>query len=508
MSIALTAPTDRPLTGWRRHGLALVLVALALALLFRGDVGDLVHLWWTSTTYGHCLFVAPVIGWLVWQRRCELSALAPIAWWPGLAIVAVGGTAWLLGDAGGVALARHGGLIVMLQGVVVALLGPQVARGLLFPLGYALFLVPFGQELESPLQQVTVAMVVPLLHLVGVPAIVDGVLIHAGRYWFEVAEACSGSKFVLAMLAFGVLVAGTCFWSWRRRALFLLACVVVPVLANGVRAFATIWAADLTSVEAAAGFDHIVYGWIFFALVMAGVLALGWRWFDRAPDDPAFDPARLAGPVRHRIDLLPAILLSIVTAAAAPAWSAMVAARPAPSPARIDLPILRGWVRAPLSTAAPWQPHHPGADHRLFGRYVDGQGHAVDMAIALYARQSEGRELVAFGVGALREDDRWVRVADVAPIAGGSAMRIVASETDGRSVGRTVATWYRIGAVTTADPIRVKIETARARLTGGDQRAVALHLSAEGPTAPDAIARFAAALGPIGPAIDRIARPR
>ena len=98
---------------------------------------------------------------------------------------------------------------------------------------------------------------------------------------------------------------------------FLAACVVVPVLANGVRAFATIWAADLTSVEAAAGFDHIVYGWVFFAAVMAGVLALGWRWFDRAPDDLAFDPARLAGPVRHRLDLLPAALLALGVASPA-----------------------------------------------------------------------------------------------------------------------------------------------------------------------------------------------
>ena len=505
MTIAVPARTfDLAASAWRRHGVALAVATAAILLLFRADLADLARLWWTSTTYGHCLFVAPIAAWLVWQRRRELAALTPVAWWPGLLIIAAGAFAWLLGDAGGVALARHLGLIVMLQGAVVALLGPKVARGLLFPLGYLLFLVPFGQELEPPLQRLTAALVMPLLDLVGVPARVDGVLIHAGRYWFEVAEACSGSKFVLAMLAFGVLVAGTCFWSWRRRAAFLLACVVVPVLANGVRAFATIWAADLTSVEAAAGFDHIVYGWVFFAAVMAGVLALAWRWFDRAPDDPAFDPARLTGPVRHRIDLLSAALLAVAIAAAAPAWSAAIAGRAAPSPARIDLPDMPGWTRAALSTTAPWRPHYPGADHILFGRYANARGHAVDVAVALYARQEEGRELVGFGVGPLREGDRWVRVADGAPIAGGSTVRIVAPGP----VERVVATWYRVGNVTTADPHRVKFETARARLLGGDQRAVALHLSAEGPGARAAIERFAAALGPIGPAIGRVADPR
>lgn len=505
MTIAIAAPAwaAPARSPWTRHGVALATVGAALLLLFRRDASDLARLWWTSTTFGHCLFIAPVVAWLVRQRRCELARLDPQAWWPGLFLVAAGGFAWLLGEAGGVALARHLGLVLMLQGAVVTLFGPNVARGLLFPLGYALFLVPFGQELEPPLQRATVAITLPLLHIVGVPAQVDGVLIHAGRYWFEVAEACSGSKFVLAMLAFGMLVAGTCFWSWRRRAAFLLACLVVPVLANGVRVFATIWAADLTSLEAAAGFDHIVYGWLFFALVMAAVLALGWRWFDRSPVDPAFDPERLRTPVRRPLDVVAAAVLVFAIAAAFPAWS-IAADRAQPGPERIGLPDLPGWRRAPLSRTAPWAPHHPSADHRLFGRYEDGRGHAVDMAVALYLRPEEGREPVAFGVGALGGNDRWVKVADTSPVAGGSAMRIVAPGL----VERSVATWYRLGGMTTADPVHVKIETARARLFGGDPRAVALHLSAQGPHAARSIEVFALALRPLGPRLDSLADGR
>ena len=503
MTLALPrAAVARPTT-WIPHGAALALVSLALLAIFRRDVADLTRLWWTSTTFGHCLFIGPVVAWLVHGRRRELARLHPIAWWPGLLLVAAGGFGWLLGEAGGVALARQLGLLLMLQGAVMALLGHNVARGLLFPLGYSLFLVPFGQELEEPLQRVTVSLVRPMLHLVGVSAQVDGVLIHAGRYWFEVAEACSGAKFLLAMLAFGVLVAGTCFRSWRRRAAWLLLCVVVPVLANGVRAFATIWAANLTSVEAATGFDHIVYGWVFFALVMAGLIAAGWRWFDRAPDEPAFDPERLHGPVRGAFDLTAAALLVLATAAVFPAWAAAID-RARPGPERIDLPEPPGWRRVPLSRIAPWEPNHPAADHRLFGRYEDGRGHAVDMAVALYLRPAEGREPVAFGVGALGENDRWVKVADIAPIAGGSAMRIVAPGP----VERTVATWYRLGGMTSSDPVRVKFEIARARLLGRDRRTLALHLSAEGLRAAETIAAFARALQPLGPTLDRIADGR
>ena len=96
-------------------------------LTFRSDVGDLAHIWWNSTTFGHCLFIGPVIGWLVWQRRRELAALTPTAWWPGLLLVAAGGAGWLMGDAGSVSFARQLGVVLMLQGAVVTLLGAQVA---------------------------------------------------------------------------------------------------------------------------------------------------------------------------------------------------------------------------------------------------------------------------------------------------------------------------------------------------------------------------------------------
>ncbi len=493
MTIAFAAQNFAPTPlAWRRQGGILLGVTVLLLVLFGHDAADLARIWWTSTTFGHCLFMGPVVGWLVWQRRHELSALTPVGWAPGLAIVALGGLSWLVGDAAGVALARHLGLVTMVQGAVVTLLGPQVARGLLFPLLYAYFLVPFGEGLEGPLQQATVAMTIPLLHLAGVPAQVDGVLITIPNGYFEVAEACSGAKFVIAMFAYGVLVANVCYVSWARRVAFLAMALVVPVIANGLRAFGTIYAAHLTSVEAATGFDHIVYGWVFFGLVMAAVLAIGWRWFDRDPDAAWIDVARLP-TLRRTIDPWLAGALALTLAAAFPAWSSVATGRADPLPARIALPEVPGWHQVSASTRAPWSPYYPGADHFLIGRYADALGHQVDLAIAVYASQREGHEVIAFGVGPLREDDRWVRVSGLPSVAGGAAMRITAP---GR-VERVVVSWYRIGDTLTASPASVKLATLRARLLGGRQAAVAVHVSAEEPDGEDAIARFLAAIGPV-----------
>ena len=501
-SLALDRPAQSLTPEWRRSLIALGGIWAALLLIFRRDVGDVVEIWWNSTTYGHCLFVPPIIGWLVWQRRREVLALQPGAWWPGLAIVVGGGLGWLVGEAAAVALFRHVGLVMLLQGAVVTLLGPRVARGLSFPLGYMFFMVPFGDFMEPWLQSVTVALTMPILHTLGVPASVDGVLITIPNGYFEVAEACSGAKFVIAMIAYGALVANVCYVAWGRRAAFMALALVVPVLANGVRAAGTIYAAYLTSVAAATGFDHIVYGWVFFALTMAGVLAIGWRWFDRDPDAPWFDVARVQAMPMRVADRSIAAGAVLGVAVAFAGWGWVIDSRADHLPDRIDLPDVPGWQRIAI-TGEPWVPNYPGADHFLIGRYGDPRGRSVDMAIAVYAAQGDGHELVGFGQGPIRENDRWVRIADTPPIAGGAMLRMAAPGP----VEREVATWYRIGSVTTGSEDRVKLETLKARLLGGPQRGVAVLVSAEkGAADPRAvIADFLRAAGPVDAIADRAA---
>jgi exosortase A len=281
--------------------------------------------WWDASTYNHILLVPPILAWLVRLRWPELSGLTPRAWWPGLVALAAAMLVWLAGGATAINLVAQLGAVLMLQAAVAAILGPRVAAGLLFPLGYMLFLVPFGDEIVPALQAITAELAVSLTLASGVPAVVDGIFIDTPAGLFEVAEACSGVKFLVAMVALGTLVAHLCFTSWKRRAAFMLAAVVVPVLANGVRAWGTIYIAQSQGIAFAAGFDHIVYGWIFFAVVMVAVLGASWRWFDRSPDDPLLDPAaieaapRLARLARLGIGDRPT-LLAVLALAAAGAW--------------------------------------------------------------------------------------------------------------------------------------------------------------------------------------------
>ena len=287
---------------WRMPLLNLALAVAGLLPLTWGDWSEMARQWWDASTYNHILLVPPILAWLVRMRWPELAKLAPRTWWPGLAWLGVGLFAWLAGTMAGINLVSQLGAVLLLQAAVAVLLGPRVVAGLLFPLAYMLFLVPFGDEIVPALQAITAEMAVALTHASGVPAQIDGVFIDTPAGLFEVAEACSGVKFLVAMVALGALVAHLCFASWKRRAVFMAAAVLVPVLANGVRAWGTIYIAQSQGIEFAAGFDHIVYGWIFFALVMATVLGASWRFFDRSPDDPLIDAAAIeASPLLARL---------------------------------------------------------------------------------------------------------------------------------------------------------------------------------------------------------------
>ena len=464
--------------GWRLHLTALAIAACAILLLFLGDAIGMVRIWIESQTFNHCLLIVPIIFWLVWQRLPELRRLEPRAWAPGLLLVAAGAGAWLLGDAGGVVLARHAGLVLMLQGAVIACLGRNVARGLAFPIFYALFLIPAGEQLVPPLQTITADICMVLLGLVGIPAHLEGIFISVPTGYFEVAEACSGVQFLIAMLAYGALVANVCFRSWKRRALFMLAAVAIPILANGVRAWGTIYIASFTSNDFAAGFDHVIYGWVFFAFVIALLTAAGWPFFDRRASDPWFDPAKLQERCRAASPIWPVAAAALGIAALPLAWSAAIAAAADRPPAEIGLPSVPGWHPVPASGGRPWRPSFVGADQIRMARYRNAAGQEVDLAVAVFMRQQEGRELVGYGRGAIVPGGPWAWASDGPAPPGGRLDRIVSHGTV-----REVATFYRVGSILTGSPTAVKLETMKTRLLGGPQRAVAIMVSAEAPAA-------------------------
>lgn len=504
MAVALAPPAERqPVSAWQRSLQYLGVAWGALLLLFWRDAADMAAIWWNSSTFNHCLLIIPILIWLVVQRKGLLEELKPQPWMPAVLYGAVGAGGWLIGDAAGLAVARQLGLIMMLQGSVATLLGPNVTRGLLFPLFYMFFLVPIGEEAVPALQTLTAKMCMLFLGWTGIPAHIDGIFITTPAGLFRVAEACSGVKFLIAMVAYGVLVANLCFKSWGRRAAFLAVCVIVPIIANGLRAFGTIYIAHHQGIAFAASFDHVFYGWIFFGIVIALVMGSTWRFFDKRADAPAFDPATLQKPVPRTTSAFSAIAAILLCAVIPFGWSAYISAKTSSVPDRIVLPQVDGWEVVPYSPTVAWTPRFAGGSHYLSGRYRSVEGREADLFVVVYDRQSEGRELIGFGQGAIDPNGFWSWNGNSQAPMNGRAERI---KTKGAA--REVVSFYRVNGITSGSVARIKLATLQARLLNGDQQAVAIIVSAEqiGDRSPrPAIDAFVKSLGNIDKVADRFA---
>lgn len=500
-------------THWRAATLRLALAWLAIIVAFLPDWVAMADQWWNSSTYNHILLVPAIIAWLVWQRLPEVLQLTPQACRWALLPFGLAVFGWVLGSFAGFNLLKQAAVVAMLPISALLVLGPRACAGLLFPLAYMAFLVPFGDELVPPLQMITAKLTIWLVGISGVPAVVNGVFIDTPAGLFEVAEACSGVKFLIAMIALGALVANIGFRSRGRRAAFMALCVAVPILANGVRAWGTIFAAQYVGAEKAAGIDHLIYGWIFFGIVIAAVLGLSWRFFDRSLDEAAIDPAAIkADPRLNRWEAPLAAVPRLMGVAAIMvlgglAWSLAGQNLAAPMPRQIFLPEVPGWQRTDYAPVAPWEPRADGSEHRLLGSYVDARGRRVDVFYALYSGQGEGREPGGFGQGALTPGGAWSWASGGPAIGGAHSQRLIHNGT----TERVALTWYRSGNLLTGSNLQLKLVGIADHLLLRPRPVAMLILSAERSATVDpegALNDFHAALGNPGPWMDRIAEAR
>lgn len=329
---------------WRVAVFALVAGLAVLGFIFRIEATAAIRTWETSTAYNHCWLIAPIAAWLFWTRRARLAALSPVPT-PLFALLALPGTlAWLAAERLGIMEGRQLAALGLTLVLVLTIFGWRFCRAFAAPLAYLVFLVPFGGFLVGPLQHITARLIDIGLTLAGVSHYMDGLTIETPVGLFYVAEACAGLRFIVATLAFGALYALVIFRSpWRRLIVMVLA-IVVPILANGVRAWGIIMLAEYLGSAQAAAADHIIYGWGFFSVVLLLLILAGLPFReDRAPPDTeASQPGRpLRTPRPGRVVVAGACAL--LATAAGPAAAGLLAAHlPPPTEDRLPLAPLAG----------------------------------------------------------------------------------------------------------------------------------------------------------------------
>ena len=229
----------------------------------------------TSTAYNHCFLVIPIAFYLLWDRRAALVGvprqLMPTALLLGVPLAAV----WLVSERLGIMEGRQLAAVSFVEVLFLAMLGKRLWWAVAGPLLYLYFLVPFGEFLTPGLQDITTFFIRHGLEILGVPAYIDGYVIEIPQGTFFVAEACAGLRFLIASTAFGCLYTLLMYRSPLRRGVFILVSILVPIIANGLRAIGIVYLGYILGSAEAAAVDHILYGWIFFSLVILLLIALG-----------------------------------------------------------------------------------------------------------------------------------------------------------------------------------------------------------------------------------------
>jgi exosortase A len=400
--------------GWRAVLPALVLVLAAVLLAYRDTAAAMVTTWSHSDTFAHAFLVVPIVLWLVWRRRRELAVLEPRPCPWLLAPMAIIAFTWLLGDLASVHSVTELAFTALLVLAVPAVLGLEVARVILFPLAFTFFAVPLGEFLLPQLMAWTADFTVLALRTTGVPVFREGnqLVIPSGRW--SVVEACSGVRYLIASFMVGTLFAYLHYRSAKRRWMFAAVAIVVPIVANWVRAYFIVLLGHLSNNTVAVGVDHLIYGWLFFGLVMGLLYTVGTLWSEEA--GVAAGPAMRSRPSQsvpnHRLVAIWAAGLATLTIAVAPhvALASIAAVSVAGSPTLAPLETLSGGWRheeGPVDwkpvyrTAAAEATHFYGLDAERVGVYT-----------AYYRQQNYDRKLVSSSNMLVRsEDPDWLQVA-------------------------------------------------------------------------------------------------
>ncbi|WP_339772586.1 exosortase A [uncultured Paraglaciecola sp.] len=254
---------------------SLFTIIVLWVVLFWQGITTAVDIWIITDTFNHCVFVIPASVYFIYLKRDQLalSAVEPNYWVLILCIASCG--LYALGLSGGVQLFMHVATFTFLPFSVWFLLGNEQAKKILFPLFFILFCIPIGEELIPVLQEVTADLSVMMLQWVNVPIYRSGLYIEIPEGRFLVAEACSGISFFIASIVIGSLYAYMNMQSSIRRSVFVLISIIFPIIANAIRVFGIILTGHLTNMEHAVGADHLIYGWVFFSLVIVCLIGLG-----------------------------------------------------------------------------------------------------------------------------------------------------------------------------------------------------------------------------------------
>ena len=491
-------PTDshRP---WHRLVPTLALIALLL-LLFRDTAAAMVAIWWRSETFTHAFLVPPIVVWLVWRQR-HLLATLPDKPVPALLLLVAGACfLWLLGELATVGAASQFALVSLIVLSVLAVHGWAVARAITFPLAFLFFAVPLGEFLVPSLMEGTADFTVLALRASGIPVYREGLQFVIPSGTWSVVEACSGVRYLIASFMVGTLFAYLNYRSLGRRLAFVAVSLLVPIVANWLRAYMIVMIGHFSGNELATGVDHLIYGWVFFGLVIGLMFMIGARWADAGDPPEAAELGAPAAASAGRLVPVAGAAAALLLLTHGGLWWLDRDQRGTPPAPSLQLAADSAWLAAD-GPPLPWVPGFANPSVTAVQTFRQGERVAW-VWVGHFRQQGDARKLVSSVNGLVGTEQKlWSQ-------ASGGATRIDAAGTPvalrtgelRRGVAldslasQRVQAWmvYRVGNRWTTSDAVAKVLQALQRLAGqGDDGSVLLLATPAGPQAEADLAGLA-----------------
>lgn len=457
------------------------LLVFQLALYYQ-TYWSMVEIWWRSETFAHGFFIFPIAAYLVWRKRKSLSVVAIQNDWRALIVLTGLSVFWLVAFTVDVLVAKQLAVIMMLPALVWLCLGMRMVVALSFPLFFLLFAVPFGDFLVYPLMKFTASFTVNAIRMVGIPVFWEGMYFTLPSGSWSVVEACSGFRYILASLTLGSLYAYLSYSSVLRRVAFMVLALIVPIVANGLRAFMIVMIGHYSGMELAVGVDHLIYGWVWFGIVMFAMFWVGSFWQEpTANNDVERTATELVKQDAYRWKFIFPIAFMLLVL---PVWVSTLGSDVSNQNLTLELPEQVGeWQILQENSLSQWKPFYQGSTRELQASYSNGRV-KVGLDVALFASQRQGAELVnsshrltKIGQKEWKELFRLTRSEHFSD----HAIHLTEARIKSREQDLLVWQWKYFNGHRTNNDLYLKVLEAWTKLTGKPRNAAALIVFVEAP---------------------------
>jgi exosortase len=246
--------------------LALGFLALAVGMwAYLPTLNEMVAVWEKVPDYSHGYLVVPMALFFLWLKRKSFPGVSNDGWlWGGLLVLMSMGLR-LLAGVYFIDTIDAWSMLLWLAGCVAILFGWPVLRWSGTSIAFLIFMVPLPYRAEGmlslPLQRVATKISCVGLQLLGQPAIAEGNTIFLGDHELEVAQACSGLRLFVSILALGFAYLLLVRRAWWEKLLLLASVIPIAIIVNSTRIIATGMLYEFVSSDAAKHFSHDFAGW-------------------------------------------------------------------------------------------------------------------------------------------------------------------------------------------------------------------------------------------------------